>query len=358
MAKFKAPQITPLMIDMLEQVGEQLGRLSERSSGQCGLDLRRISRARTIHGSLQMDGNTLSLEQVSAVLDGKLELVAPNNLQEIHNTVKAYDCLNVWMPDSQADLLEAHTVMMQELLDDSGQYRSGFVRVKKSESIVYIAPPAHVVNKLMSELFKFISKLELHPLFKSCIFHYEFEYIHPFSDGNGRLGRLWQTLILSKWKPLFQDIPVESFIWEHQQEYYDAFAQSNKDKHSGAFIEFMLKTIFETISTINSPEQPPVKEVFETPVVMLTEKQLMGVENQAEKPPVKPPVGRLLDLLNKNVELGNLEILTLLHLKDRRRMRESYIKPAMELGLIEYTVPDKPTSRNQKYRLTSKGKEC
>jgi len=330
MGNFTAPQITGTMLNLLEQIGELLGRLAERYPAQYDLTLRRVSRIKTIQGSLQIEGNPLTVEQVTAVLDGKRVLAAPRDVQEIHNAMEAYDGLDTWEPDSQTDMLAAHALMMKGLVDNPGQYRSGSVGVKKGESVVHIAPPAHMVNPLVSELFRFIGKLETHPLIKSCIFHYELEYIHPFSDGNGRLGRLWQTLILSKWKPIFQDIPVESVIKEHQQEYYDVLNQSNRENHAGSFIEFMLKIIHETLCDISAQETP--------------------VEAS-----VKPPVKQLLELLNKAGVSGNQEILKHLKLKDRRRMRESYIKPAMEQGLIEYTIPGKPTSRNQQYRLTPEG---
>lgn len=355
MANLKAPQITPFMLDMLEQIGEILGRFAERSP-QYDISLRRAARVKTIHATLQMAGNPLSLEQVGAIRDAKQIVAAPKDIQEVNNALKAYDCLDAWMPDSPADLLQAHTTMLNDLLDDPGQYRSGFVRVKQGESIVYIAPPAHKVNKLISELFKFIDKLELHPLLTSCIFHYELEYIHPFSDGNGRLGRLWQSLVLSKWKPAFKDIPLEAFIKEHQQEYYDVINQSNKENHPGAFIEFMLSLIHETISTIFPSEQTPVIPSIEPPVVQSLNSSVTASITPLQKPPVKPSVIILLALLNKRGKLGNSEILKRLHLKDRRRMRESYIKPAIESGLIEYTIPDKPTSRNQQYQLTPLGK--
>jgi cell filamentation protein, protein adenylyltransferase len=331
MGNFTTPHISVLMLDLLEQIGELLGRLAERYPDRCDLCLRRVSRIKTIQGSLQIEGNPLSLEQVTAVLDGKKVIAAPRHVLEICNAMDAYDAFDIWMPDSQTDLLAAHAVMMKGLVDDPGQYRSASVGVKKGESVVHIAPPAHMLNSLMSELFNFIAKLEIHPLITSCIFHYEFEYIHPFSDGNGRLGRLWQTLILSQWKEIFQDIPVESVIKEHQQEYYDVLNQSNRENHSGAFVEFMLKIIHETLSDI-ATEEAPVKAS------------------------VKPSVKQLLKLLNKVGSLGNQAILKHLKLKDRRRMRESYIKPAIEQGLIEYTIPDKPNSRNQEYRLTKQGK--
>ena len=332
MGNFTAPPISALILDLVEQIGELLGCITERYPVRCDLHLRRAFRIKTIQGSLQIEGNSLTVEQVTAVLGGKKVLALPRDVQEIRNAMKAYDGLDIWRADSQIDLLAAHAVMMKGLVDDPGQYRSGSVGIKKGEAVVHIAPPAHMINSLMSELFSFIDKLETHPLIKSCIFHYEFEYIHPFSDGNGRLGRLWQTLILSEWKPIFQDIPVESVIKEYQQEYYDVLNQSNRENHAGSFVEFMLKIIHETLCDISTQEAPV-------------------------RVSVTASVKKLLSLLKKVGPIGNQEILKRLKLKNRRRMRESYIRPAIEQGLIEYTVPDKPTSRNQQYRLTSEGEK-
>ena len=332
MGNFTAPQITGTMLNLLEQIGELVGHLAERYPERCDLHLRRVSRVKTIHGSLQIEGNQLTVEQVTAVMNGKKIIAAPRDVQEVRNAMEAYEGIDVWKAGSQIDLLAAHAIMMKALIDDPGQYRSGSVGIRKGQSVVHIAPPAHMVNPLMSELFRFIDKLETHPLIKSCIFHYEFEYIHPFSDGNGRLGRLWQTLILSQWKTVFQDIPVESVIKEHQQEYYDVLNQSNRENHGGSFVEFMLKIIYETLCDIEAGESPVAT-------------------------PVTPPVKQLLALLHKVGASGNQDILKHLKLKDRRRMRESYIKPAIERGLIEYTIPEKPTSRNQEYRLTKEGEE-
>jgi Fic family protein len=183
MGNFIVPQITAKMLDLVEKIGELLGRFAERYPVEFNLQLRRISRVKTIQGSLQIEGNPLSVEQVTAVLDGKRILAAPRDVQEIRNAIKAYDSMNLWNALSQEDLLKAHAELTLGLIDDSGQYRRGSAGVKRGEQLVHIAPPAHMVPALMNELLGYISKLELHPLIKSCIFHYEFEYIHPFSDG-------------------------------------------------------------------------------------------------------------------------------------------------------------------------------
>lgn len=324
---FLPPPITSSTLSLIEQIGEALGVLSRNASLQKDLRLRRISTARSVQASLQIEGNTLSLGQVTALLEGKLVLAAPREIQEIKNAIEAYESIGRWDPWSRDDLLEAHKILMKGLIDDPGRYRSGSAGIKRGEKLLHIAPPAEMVTPLMNELFTFITALDLHPLITSSVFHYEFEYIHPFSDGNGRLGRLWQTLILYKWKPIFAVIPIESVIRDHQEEYYAALNRSNKEVHPGSFVEFILRIILVTL------------QEFETPVT----------------PPVTPPVKELLKLLAGSGPLGNQDILSKLRLKDRRRLRESYITPALKAGLIEYTIPEKPTSRNQMYRITYSG---
>ncbi len=214
---------------------------------------------------------------------------------------------------------------MTGLVDDPGRFRSGAVGVRRGEEIVHAAPPANLVPELMRKLFVYLPEMDEHPLLKSCIFHYEFEFIHPFSDGNGRLGRLWQTLLLTSWKKLFSGVPLETMVRDRQSDYYAALNASNDAGHAGPFIEFMLTAICDTLSRL---QQPPVATS------------------------VTPPVEKLIALLKKHGEMSNQEILAAFKLKDRRRLRETYITPALLAGLIEYTLPDKPNSRYQKYRLT------
>lgn len=328
MKNFSIPPVTSLMVNLIEEIGERLGALGNLSSSMNTLLLRRLSRAKSIQGSLEIEGNSLTLEQVTAVLDGEQLVLNSRDVLEIRNAAKAYDQLSVLKADSSSDLLAAHKIMMSGLIDDAGLYRRGAVGVKGNGVLIHIAPPAHMVHALVKELFDFVFSLDLSPLIASSIFHYEFEYIHPFSDGNGRLGRLWQNLMLYNWKPTFQYLPIESVIRDNQKEYYSALNQSNNENHSGSFIEFMLQVIRDTLFFMD-----------ETPV----------------RTPVAPPVKKLLLLLDGESGLGNMALLSKLSLKDRRRMRESYIKPAMMLGFIEYTIPDKPHSRNQQYRLTAKG---
>ncbi|MCK5130594.1 MAG: Fic family protein [Candidatus Sabulitectum sp.] len=328
MKNFSLPPLTSLMVNLVEEIGEQLGALGNLSAFWNELVLRRLSRVRSIQGSLEIEGNSLSVQQVTAVLDGDLVISNSRDVLEVKNAVEAYDLLSKWSAESSSDLLAAHRILMAGLIEDAGKYRRRAVGVKGNGVLVHVAPPAHMVHALMKELFDFVCSLDLSPLITSSIFHYEFEYIHPFSDGNGRLGRLWQNLMLYSWKPVFQYLPIESVIRDNRKEYYLALNKSNRENHSGSFVEFMLQVILDTLNSIQ-----------ETPVMTS----------------VAPPVKKLLFLLEKEDTLGNKALLLKLQLKDRRRMRETYIKPAMALGYIEYTIPEKPHSRYQQYRLTVNG---
>jgi len=329
MSNFTLPAITPEMLDLVEHIGERLGAMTEHTAMQKDLRLRRISKIRSVQASLQIEGNTMTLDQVTAILDGKHVLAAPREIQEIRNAIEAYEQLEKWNPASRSDLLTAHRMLMKGLVDNPGHYRNGSVGIQRGKKILHVAPPAHLVSALMKELFDFIHGLDMHPLISSCVFHYEFEFIHPFSDGNGRLGRLWQTLILSRWKPVFTVIPIESVIRDHQKEYYAALNRANREVHPGSFINFMLRIILQTLQELQPPDTASVT----------------------------PPVRTMLRLLSEHGPLGNREILTHLRLKDRRRLRETYITPALAARWIEYTIPGKPTSRHQQYRLTQAGME-
>lgn len=189
----------------------------------------------------------MSEEQISTILDGKPVIAPPREVQEVRNAIRAYDEFQIWNPDRQSDLLKAHETLMLGLLDAPGHYRSGGVGVGGAGGIVHAAPPPGQVPVLMADLFGWLAETEEHALIKSCVFHYEFEFIHPFEDGNGRMGRLWQTLILSHWNPLFAQIPVENMVYAYQQDYYSAIAESTKAAESTLFIEFMLRVIVDAM---------------------------------------------------------------------------------------------------------------
>lgn len=248
--------ITPTIVRQVAAISETLGRVSEQLSQERALRLRRINRIRTIQGSLAIEGNTLSEAQITAILEGKRVLAPPREVQEARNAINAYEGLSKWQPTDEKHLLEAHAVMTWGLVNDPGVYRCGGVGIMKGEQVIHMAPPANRVPVLMQQLFEWLAHSEHHPLIVSSVFHYEFEFIHPFSDGNGRMGRLWQPLILSQWNHLFAHIPVESLVHEHQDDYYKALNQSTVQSDSAPFIEFMLTMLKNALVQV-SEQQPP-----------------------------------------------------------------------------------------------------
>ena len=237
-------EITNSMIDRVAEIAELVGKLSASSSLSANPTLRRSNRIRTIHGSLAIEQNTLSLEQVTAVLNGKHVLAPPKDIAEVKNAYEIYERLEELDPYSVDDLLTAHGIMTRGLVEESGMFRTRPVGVVDREGrVLHFGTLPQYVPDLVMELLDWAKTSELHMLIRSCVFHYELELIHPFADGNGRVGRLWHTLLLSKWNPAFAWLPVESIIHEHQQEYYNAINASNDAGESTVFIEFMLTAI-------------------------------------------------------------------------------------------------------------------
>jgi len=259
--------ITTEIIDLISAVSEQVG-LVQQDFLDASPQLRKANRIKTITGTLQIEGSTLTEAQVSAVLDGKPVLASARELAEVQGAIAAYDRLNAFAPYRLDDLLEAHRLMMGDVLKQAGSFRNKAVGVYQGKEVVHVAPPAHKISGLMAELLAWAKQSDAHPLIVSSVFHYEFEFIHPFIDGNGRMGRLWQTLMLAKWKPLFADMPLESVIKQHQQEYYDALGRADSSADSTVFIEFMLKAIMQTLenASANAPQNAPVNiEGMKTP---------------------------------------------------------------------------------------------
>ena len=247
-------EFTSQMIDYVAEIAELVGKLSAASSLSVNPTLRRSNRIRTIHGSLAIEQNSLSLEQVTAVLNGKHVLAPPKDIAEVKNAYEIYERLDELDPYSVDDLLTAHGIMTRGLVEESGVFRTRPVGVVDGEGhVLHFGTLPQYVLDLVMELLDWVKTSEVHMLIRSCVFHYEFELIHPFADGNGRLGRLWHTLLLSKWNPAFAWLPVESIIHDHQQEYYAAINASNDAGESTVFIEFMLSAIkaslIEAIST-------------------------------------------------------------------------------------------------------------
>lgn len=203
---------------------------------------------------MSIENNSLTIEQITAIIEGKRVLGPPNEIQEVKNAVQAYELLLNLNPYKQNDLLKAHQLMMNDLVKHSGKYRKGGVGIFDGKGVVHVAPPADRVPFLMNDLFDWLKSTDVHPLIKSCVFHYEFEFIHPFEDGNGRMGRLWQTVILTEWKPIFAWLPIETLIKENQKLYYKALGISDNNADSTEFIEFMLSIILKTIKEIITTE--------------------------------------------------------------------------------------------------------
>ena len=234
-------------INLIAAISAQMERYAIRLEQADGLRLRKANRIKTIHSSLAIEGNTLSEDEVRDILDGK-PIVAPiRQIQEVKNAVQTYELYPTLDAFKEKDLLRAHGVMMQALVDNPGRYRRGGVGVYGEKGLVHLAPPADRVPLLMGDLFNWLRKSKDHLLIRSCVFHYEFEFIHPFIDGNGRTGRLWQSLILGKLHPLFEHLPVENMVYANQQQYYDAINASTQAGQSGPFIDFMLREIYKTL---------------------------------------------------------------------------------------------------------------
>jgi len=244
--KYQPPYtITPAIVNLVAGIGETIGRYSVLAEQNLTPRLRRENRIRTIQASLAIENNTLTLEQVTAVIEGKQVLGHPREIQEVRNAFATYEAMEDWDASVEEDLLAAHELLMRGLVDETGRYRSGGVGIFRGQQLVHMAPPADRVPKLMADLLDWLENTNEHPLVASCIFHYEFEFIHPFADGNGRMGRLWQTLILRNWKPLLAYLPVETVIRDRQVDYYRVLAVADSQADATPFVEFMLGALHD-----------------------------------------------------------------------------------------------------------------
>lgn len=261
--------LTSDIVSLVADIAEKIGRLSAKPDFDMSLRLRRINRIRTITGSLAIEGNTLTEEQITAILDGKMVLAPPREVQEARNALAVYESLSEWNGLKEADLLTAHQQLMLGLLDYPGAYRQGGVGVMAGDKVLHMAPPASRVPVLMTQLFGWLRTSREHPLIASSIFHYEFEFIHPFEDGNGRMGRLWQTLLLSRWQPAFAWLPVESLVHQQQAAYYKALSDSKAATDCAPFIRFMLGCIHEAVNRVVERTETLVEMPVETPVKKL-----------------------------------------------------------------------------------------
>ncbi len=305
--------ISEKVINLISDIMEMITKLTLKEVDIVNPKLRRDNRLKTIQASLAIENNSLSLDQVTAIIDGKRVLGPGQDIKEVQNAYEAYEALLAFDPYDVRALLKAHMILMSDLTKEVGRFRSGGV------------------GEQMASLMEWANNSEVHPLIKSCVFHYEFEFIHPFADGNGRMGRMWQTLILYKWRNIFGWLPVESLIKERQKQYYDVLGACDKAADSGEFIEFMLKAIYDSLSEINATEQVSVQ---------------VSVQVSEQ---VSEQVKRIIVALGQETLTGN-DLMARVGIKHRPTFRKNYLLPAIELGYIEMTIPEKPNSSKQMYR--------
>lgn len=319
-------QISDKMLQYVSSISEKVGQIAERSNMESKPHLRRNNRIRSIHSSLRIEANSLSLDEVRDVINGRMVLGAAKEIQEVKNAYEAYDKLSSIDPFSLDDLKRFHGIMTKYIEDKSGEFRLGEEGVFNGDQCIFMAPPAKLVPSQMQALFDWMTKSRssVHPLIMAAVFHYEFVFIHPFTDGNGRMARLWHTAILMKWKPIFEYIPLESQIEKFQDGYYQAIADSHIAGNSNCFIEFMLEQIDAVLDEIRTQTAAPGAHVSEY-------------------------VKRLLEVMEYDTAYSANDILSLLGLKSKETLRKNYLGPAINNGLVIMSVPDKPNSRNQRY---------
>ena len=242
--------ITSKILLLVASVSEKVGEVKTAYLNLPPAELRRENRIKTIQSSLQIEGNTLSIEQVSALLDNKRVVATQKDIQEVRNAINTYNQLDTFKPYSITSLCQAHKLLMSGLIDNAGQIRTSNVGIAKGDEIAHVAPPSYLIKDQLNALFSYVKKHGDLLLIKSCVFHYEFEFIHPFLDGNGRMGRLWQTILLRQEYPVFEFLPIETLIKHKQQEYYTTLAQCDKLGESTLFIEFMLSIIDEALEAL------------------------------------------------------------------------------------------------------------
>ena len=303
--------ISNKMLGFVSSISEKIGKISNYNDFQSKLQLRKNNIIKSIYSSLAIEANSLSLSEVRDVINGHIVLGPKREIQEVKNAYDAYDKLNEINPYSVSELKKYHGIMTYALVNESGSFRYGEEGVFDGDRCIFMAPPAKLVPSFMEDLFDWMGREKdiVHPLILSSVFHYEFVFIHPFSDGNGRMARLWQTAILTKWKPIFQFIPIESQIQKYQDRYYNAISKCHVEGNSNLFIEFMLEMIDEILWAIIS--------------------QANSKDSQ-----ISSYVKKLLDVMEINVPYTTAEILKKLNLKSRETLRKNYLNPAVEMNLF------------------------
>jgi len=318
--------ITNEILTYVSSISEKMGKISATSNLETKPHLRRNNRIKSIHSSLKIEANSLSLGQVRDVINGKLVLGAQKEIQEVKNAYAAYGKLEDIDPYSIESLKELHGIMTKYVVEESGEFRHGEEGIFKGDVCIFMCPPARFVSEQIEELFQWMKKAKecVHPLILSSVFHYEFVFIHPFSDGNGRMARLWHTAILSRWKPIFEYIPIESQIEKFQDDYYDAIVECHVQGESTIFIEFMLSQIDKILDEVAGQVAESTEQMTEY-------------------------LKRMLDVMEYDVPYTSSEIMQLLGLKSKETFRKHYMNPALQHNLVKMTIPDKPNSKNQRY---------
>lgn len=328
MKKYVSPfVITNKMLELISSIMKKIGKLDNYNNLNKMPILRRNNRIKSIHSSLAIEANSLSLNQVKDVIDRRIVLGPKKEIQEVKNAYEAYSKIKSVNPYSIKDLKYLHGIMTHLTINESGGFRKGNEGVfDEKGNCIHIYPPPEQVDELMKQLFEWMktNKKEIHPLILSSVFHYEFVFIHPFSDGNGRMARLWQTIILASWENLFEFLPIESQIMKYQNEYYYAINKCNLNGYSTEFIEFMLNMIDKVL-----------EELINNIGKELTNSNIY--------------VSKLMDVMEYGVKYQASELMQLLNLKSRASFRENYLMPAIDKKLIKMTYPDNPTNKNQTY---------
>lgn len=327
MKEYKPPySITENMLNLVASISEKLGEINVYHNLDAKPHLRKNNRIKSIHSSLKIEANSLSMGEVKDVIDGRIVLGPEREIQEVKNAYEAYELIKWVDAFSIKDLQKVHRIMAKKLELDAGSFRNGDEGVFNGDQCIFMAPPAHLVQGLMSDLFWWMKKNKnmVHPLIMSAVFHYEFVFIHPFTDGNGRTARLWHTVILSKWNSVFEYIPIESQIEKFQDGYYKAIADCHVNGNSNVFIEFMLKQIDTVIGEIVTQIRRPDDTLSEY-------------------------VKKLLNVMEFEVPYSAATIMQRLGIKSRETLRKNYLDPALRMGLVTRTIPDKPNSKNQRY---------
>ena len=319
-------EITNEILGYVSSVSEKIGRITATKNFEIRPHLRKNNRIRSIHSSLKIEANSLSLGEVRDVINGKIVLGKRSEIQEVKNAYAAYEKFSEINPYDIEDLKKFHGIMTKYLVEESGSFRRGEEGVFNGNQCIFMAPPARLVSKLMDDLFCWMNeaKERVHPLILSSVFHYEFVFIHPFSDGNGRMARLWHTAILAAWKPAFEYIPIEDQIEKFQDEYYEAITKCHVDGASTVFIAFMLSQIDKILDEV---------------IVQMNESN----EQLSEY------VKRLLEVMEYDIPYTSKSLMEKLELKSKEGFRRNYLRPAIKLNLISMTIPDKPNSKNQRY---------